>query len=346
MSTALLQVQNLTVRYPARRGAATTVIDDVSFDLAAGETLSIVGESGSGKTTIGRAILGLAPVSAGTITLRGQTISNVSRSARRTLARDVQVVFQDPYSSLNPAMTIEDILVEPLAAAGVSGGRAKVRALLDSVGLPADAGRRYPREFSGGQRQRVAIARALALEPALIVCDEPTSALDVTTQAKVLSLFEELQQSTGVAYLFISHDLGVVNEISDRIAVLYRGKIVELGQAHQVATAPRHDYTRRLQMAAPVADPLKQRERREQRMALLAAADSTTQEPAPIGTETGAQTGTEIGAGPSASSTSPAQPTATGSTSPNSTPSNSTSSGSTSSGSTSTNATGSTAPRG
>jgi ABC-type glutathione transport system ATPase component len=196
----LLQVQDLVVRFPGRRGTSVTVIDGVSFDLAPGETLSLVGESGSGKTTIGRAILGLAPVSQGDVTFRGDTISNVSRARRRKLARDVQVVFQDPYSSLNPAMTVGDILVEPLSAAGVEGGRARIRDLLDSVGLPADASSRYPREFSGGQRQRVAIARALALNPAVIVCDEPTSALDVTTQARVLTLFKDLQKATGVAY--------------------------------------------------------------------------------------------------------------------------------------------------
>ena len=264
----LLEVKDLVVRFPGRRGDAITVIDGVSFDLAPGETLSLVGESGSGKTTIGRAILGLAPVTAGSISFRGDTISNVPRSRRRKLASDIQVVFQDPYSSLNPSMTVESILVEPLAAAGVEGGRARVRQLLDAVGLPAGAGQRYPREFSGGQRQRVAIARALALEPAVIVCDEPTSALDVTTQATVLSLFKDLQAATGVAYLFISHDLGVVNEISDRIAVLYKGRIAEIGEAHQVATKPRHEYTHRLQMAAPVADPRKQRIRRERRLEL------------------------------------------------------------------------------
>jgi peptide/nickel transport system ATP-binding protein len=246
----------------------------VSFDLHPGKTLSLVGESGSGKTTIGRAILGLAPVSEGTVRFRGDLISGVTRSRRRQLATDIQVVFQDPYSSLNPAMTVESILVEPLNAAGVEGGRQKVRDLLDAVGLPVDAGGRYPREFSGGQRQRVAIARALALNPAIIVCDEPTSALDVTTQARVLKLFKDIQKNTGVAYLFISHDLGVVNEISDDIAVLYRGQIVEIGQAHQVATAPRDPYTRRLQMAAPIADPAKQRVRRAQRLALLATEQS------------------------------------------------------------------------
>jgi ABC-type glutathione transport system ATPase component len=272
----ILQVQDLAVTFTGRRGSSTTVIHGVSFDLAAGETLSLVGESGSGKTTIGRAILGLAPVTAGTINLRGQAISNVPRRERRKLAKDIQVVFQDPYSSLNPSMTVESILVEPLAAAGVTEGRARVRELLDAVGLPDNAGSRYPREFSGGQRQRIAIARALALRPSVIVCDEPTSALDVTTQATVLKLFKELQEATGVAYLFISHDLGVVNEISDRIAVLYRGEIVEIGEAHQVATAPRHAYTRRLQMAAPVADPAKQRIRRNQRLALAVSTASAS----------------------------------------------------------------------
>ena len=267
----LLAVKDLHVTFPGRRRTSTTVIHGVSFDLAAGETLSLVGESGSGKTTIGRAILGLAPVTKGSVSFRGRTISNVSAKERRKIARDLQVVFQDPYSSLNPSMTVESILVEPLTAAGVTDGRARVRELLDAVGLPANSGSRYPREFSGGQRQRVAIARALALQPSVIVCDEPTSALDVTTQATVLQLFHDLQQATGVAYLFISHDLGVVHSISDRIAVLYRGEIVEIGEAHQVATAPRHDYTRRLQMAAPIADPPKQRLRREQRRALLAA---------------------------------------------------------------------------
>jgi peptide/nickel transport system ATP-binding protein len=271
MTDTILSVRDLVVRFPGARGSFTEVIHGVSFDLAAGETLSLVGESGSGKTTIGRAILGLAPVSAGEVTFRGSTISNVTRAERRRVARDIQVVFQDPYSSLNPSMTVESILVEPLRTAGTQGGSARVKELLDAVGLPANAGDRYPREFSGGQRQRIAIARALAMDPAVIICDEPTSALDVTTQATVLELFRELQERTGVAYLFISHDLGVVNSISDRIAVLYQGNIVELGEAKQVATAPAHPYTRRLQMAAPVADPRRQRERRADRIRLLSA---------------------------------------------------------------------------
>jgi peptide/nickel transport system ATP-binding protein len=283
MGETILAVEDLVVRFPGKRGSFTEVIHKVSFDLEEGKTLSLVGESGSGKTTIGRAILGLAPVSAGTIKFRDQVISNVSRGERRRLASDIQVVFQDPYSSLNPAMTVESILVEPLAAAGVKDGVKRVRDLLDAVGMPSDSGRRYPREFSGGQRQRIAIARALALDPAIIVCDEPTSALDVTTQATVLTLFTELQQRTGVAYLFISHDLGVVYQMSHRIAVLYQGEIVEIGDARQVATAPAHAYTHRLQMAAPVADPKKQRERRAERLRLLAeaqAADHATLTPA------------------------------------------------------------------
>lgn len=271
MTEPLLRVENLVVGFP-RQGGHTNVIRGVSFELASGETLGMVGESGSGKTTIGRAILGLAPVRGGTISYRGQVISNVSRTMRRRVAKDVQAVFQDPYSSLNPAMTVESILVEPLAAAGIKDGQARVRELLDAVGLPSDAGSRYPREFSGGQRQRIAIARALALRPSIIVCDEPTSALDVSTQATVLKLFKDLQDATGLAYIFISHDLGVVNSISDRIAVLYQGEIMEIGDAAQVSGAPNHAYTRRLQLAAPLADPKKQRARRLQRR-LFAQAD-------------------------------------------------------------------------
>ena len=269
MAEAILQVEDLVVRFGSRR-RETEVIHGVSFDLEAGSTLSLVGESGSGKTTIGRAILGLAPVSEGHIRFRGETISNISRAERRRVASDIQVVFQDPYSSLNPSMTVESILIEPLAAAGVANARTRIRELLDAVRMPSGSGQRYPREFSGGQRQRIAIARALALDPAIIVCDEPTSALDVTTQATVLALFKEIQKETGVAYLFISHDLGVVDQVSDRIAVLKQGEIVEIGEAAQVSTAPVHPYTRRLQMAAPIANPKLQRARREARLAIIA----------------------------------------------------------------------------
>lgn len=216
-------------------------------------------------------MLGLAPVSAGTISFEGRDISNLARKERRSLAKDIQVVFQDPYSSLNPSMTIEQILAEPLTANGVEGkrARARVRELLDSVSLPADAAGRLPKEFSGGQRQRIAIARALALDPKLIVADEAVSALDLSTQARVLDLFVEIQETTGVAYLFVTHDLAVVRHVSHRVAVLYRGEIVEQGSAAQVTKDPEHPYTQRLFMAAPVPDPDRQEQRRAHRLRLL-----------------------------------------------------------------------------
>jgi peptide/nickel transport system ATP-binding protein len=218
-------------------------------------------------------VLGLAPVTAGSIQLNGHEISHASRDERRDLARDIQVVFQDPYSSLNPSMSIEQILAEPLLVREWTKDAAskRVRELLDSVGLPTDAADRRPREFSGGQRQRIAIARALALDPKLIVCDEPVSALDLTTQAKVLDLFLEIQERTGVAYLFISHDLAVVRHLSHRVAVMYQGEIVEWGDGEQVSSNPQHAYTKRLMMAAPVPDPIEQAKRRDERRKLLAA---------------------------------------------------------------------------
>lgn len=279
--TPLLRVRDLEVDYPARGfHRSTSVIRGVSFDIARGETLGLVGESGSGKTTIGRAVLGLAPVTGGSIEFHGSRVDGLPRSKRRRAAQGIQVVFQDPYSSLNPSLTIEDILTEPLrvrrapdarepAARRTSSSRATVARLLDAVGLPADAGSRLAREFSGGQRQRIAIARALALEPELIVCDEPTSALDMTTQARVLDLLRDIQQRTGVAYLFISHDLGVVRRMSDRTAVLLNGEIVELDDAERIATRPEHPYTQRLQMATPIPDPVAQEQRRAERHRLL-----------------------------------------------------------------------------
>ncbi len=269
--TPLLSIQDLSVSYPTRgfRSSPVTVLDGVSLDIYEHETVGLVGESGSGKTTIGRALLGLAPVTGGRVMFEGQDISKLSRTERRRRAKDLQVVFQDPYSSLNPAMTIEDILTEPLLVSGGKAGRDVVRRLLDQVHLPQDAGRRLAREFSGGQRQRIAIARALALEPKLVVCDEPTSALDMSTQARILTLFKEIQETTGVAYLFITHDLAVVRAISHRIAVLLQGKIVELGSAAQVTGDPQHPYTQRLLMAAPIADPVAQRTRRIERRQLL-----------------------------------------------------------------------------
>jgi peptide/nickel transport system ATP-binding protein len=271
----LLDVTDLEVAYPGKgfRAKPFQALKGVSLDIAPGETVGLVGESGSGKTTLGRAVLGLAPVTAGSIEYAGRDISRLRRSERRALASEIQVVFQDPYSSLNPSLTIEQILAEPLTARGVAGktAKARVRDLLDRVGLPANAAGRLPREFSGGQRQRIAIARALALDPKLIVCDEPVSALDLSTQARVLDLFIEIQERTGVAYLFISHDLAVVRHISHRVAVMYRGELVETGDGDQVTARPQHPYTQRLFLAAPVPDPDQQQERRAARRELLAA---------------------------------------------------------------------------
>ncbi|WP_194410437.1 ATP-binding cassette domain-containing protein [Microbacterium cremeum] len=279
--TPLLDIKDLVVEYPGKgfRAQPFRALKGVSLDILPGETVGLVGESGSGKTTLGRAALGLAPVTEGSIVYDGRDISHLTRPQRRSLSSEIQVVFQDPYSSLNPSMTVEQILTEPLTAAGLATGtaRTRVRDLLDQVGLPADARDRLPREFSGGQRQRVAIARALALQPRLIVCDEPVSALDLSTQARVLDLFIEIQDRTGVAYLFVTHDLAVVRHISHRVAVMYRGEIVETGDADRVTSRPEHPYTQRLFMAAPVPDPDRQEERRVARRALLdaeAAADA------------------------------------------------------------------------
>ena len=278
----VLAVDHLAVRYPvrrssifARRPAPKAAVDDVSFDLAAGETLALVGESGSGKTTIGNAVLGLAPISAGTIRLDGAEITTASVEQRRRLAADLQVVFQNPYGSLNPSLTIGRTLTEPLQVTrrlDARESRRRIDTLLEQVGLPGDAADRYPADFSGGQRQRIAIARAISVQPRVIVCDEPTSALDVSTQKVVLELLAGLQQESGVAYLFITHDLAVVRHFADRVAVLDHGRIVETGTAADVCEHPRHPYTQRLVAAAPVPDPRMQQRRREAR---LAAAETT-----------------------------------------------------------------------
>ena len=272
---SLLEVDELRVSFPGKgwRAKPVEVLHGVSLSVAPGETLGLVGESGSGKTTIGRAVLGLVTPSGGDIRFDGTSIAGVSARDRRRLSRDIQVVFQDPYTSLNPSMTIGDILAEPLVIQGATAkdARSRVRTLLDQVGLPSDAIERLPREFSGGQRQRVAIARALAPEPRLIVCDEPVSALDLSTQARVLDQLIEIQEATGVAYLFVSHDLGVVRHISHRVSVLYRGEIVEQGEVDQVTARPQHPYTQRLFMSAPVADVSQQRERRVERRRIMEA---------------------------------------------------------------------------
>jgi ABC-type glutathione transport system ATPase component len=275
MTELVLDAQDVVVEYPSKgfRKPPVRVLKGVSIDIRPHETVGLVGESGSGKTTIGRAVLGLAPVTGGQILYKGRDIASLSRRERRALGSEIQVVFQDPYSSLNPSLTIEQILTEPLTARDVpqKEASARVRNLLELVHLPAGATHRLPREFSGGQRQRIAIARALALDPELIVCDEPVSALDLTTQARVLELFIEIQQRTGVAYLFISHDLTVVRHISHRVAVMYQGEIVESGDGDQVTARPKHPYTQRLFFASPVPDPDRQLQRREDRRRLLAA---------------------------------------------------------------------------
>ncbi|ROP42733.1 ATP-binding cassette domain-containing protein [Saccharothrix texasensis] len=262
----ILDVRDLRVSFPGKgwRAARVDVLHGVSLDIRPGETVGLVGESGSGKTTIGRAVLGLVPVAGGTVEFRGERVEDAPARQRRRLSRHLQVVFQDPYASLNPSIPIGETLAEPLHAQGMTGhdARHRVLDLLDRVALPVDAARRLPREFSGGQRQRIAIARALAIGPELIVCDEPVSALDLTTQRTVLDLLLEIQEQTGVAYLFISHDLSVVRYMSHRVNVIHRGRIVESGEAGQVTAEPRHPYTQRLLLSAPVADPTAQRARR------------------------------------------------------------------------------------
>jgi len=272
----LLRIRDLVVEYPrrGRRHPAFRAVDEISLDVRPGETLGVVGESGSGKTTVGRAVLGLAPVSAGSILFDGRDISRLTRRERRPLTRDIQVIFQDPYTSLNPLMAVGDILAEPLSAGGrLSRGDANARVveLLDMVGLPRGAERRRPRDFSGGQRQRVAIARALALDPRLIICDEPVSALDLTTQERIMTLLVELQERTGVAYLFVSHDLDVVRVISHRAVVMSAGTVVERGSVSDLLERPSHPITQRLVMSNPLPDPDLQRERRRARAALVEA---------------------------------------------------------------------------
>lgn len=270
-SPEILRVDRLAVEYPGRtRSEPMRVIDDVSFTLGHGRTLALVGESGSGKSTIGKAILGLAPVAAGTITLDGRDITHLPKRRRREVAAQLQAVFQNPYGSLNPALTIGQSLAEPIRA--VEGARAadirhRCAEIIERVGLPSDTLSRYPAEFSGGQRQRISIARAAVLRPRVIVCDEPTSALDVTTQAKVLELLTELQGMLDVSYLFITHDLAVVRAFADRTMVLQRGRIVEEGETVRVCDAPQNPYTQALVGAAPVPHPIIQRERRERRAA-------------------------------------------------------------------------------
>jgi oligopeptide/dipeptide ABC transporter ATP-binding protein len=256
--TALLEVRGLTQHFSAR-GGTVRAVEDVSFELAEGEVLGLVGESGSGKTTIGQAILRLVDPTAGRILFRGNDITTLPDRELKPFRRQAQPIFQDPFGSLNPRMTIEAIIAEPLVVHGIGRNRQerrqRVLALLEQVGLPRDSLTRYPHQFSGGQRQRISIARSLAAEPALIIADEPVSALDVSIQAQIINLLRELQQRLKLAMLFIAHDLAVVEYISDRVIVLYLGRIMEIGPARRLIGAPKHPYTEALISAVPEPDP-------------------------------------------------------------------------------------------
>ncbi len=246
-------------------------VDGVSFDIAEGKTLGLVGESGSGKSTTGYCILQLIKPTAGSILFKGQELTELGREDLRRMRREMQIVFQDPYASLDPRMTVGDIVSEPLEVHGVGtkkNRRGRVRELLDVVGFNPDYLNRYPHEFSGGQRQRVGVARALALNPSLIVCDEPVSALDISIQAQILNLLKDLQRDFGLTYLFISHDLAVVRGMSDHIAVMKNGQILEMGTADEVYEHPKHEYTKALLTAVPVPDPRRMKERRVERRKL------------------------------------------------------------------------------
>jgi peptide/nickel transport system ATP-binding protein len=264
MST-LLAVRDLKKHFPVRGGFTRSsagvvyAVDGVSFHIDRAETLALVGESGCGKSTVGRAILRLFAITAGEVVLDDRRIDDMAAGALRPLRRRMQVVFQDPFASLNPRLRVRDLLAEPIRNFGLARSSAdvaaRIDALLDKVRLPRDAGHRWPHEFSGGQRQRIAIARALAAEPDLIVCDEAVSALDVSVKAQIVNLLQDLQRELGLALLFISHDLAIVEHITHRVAVMYLGKIVELGHKRQIFSAPRHPYTQALLSAVPVPEP-------------------------------------------------------------------------------------------
>jgi oligopeptide transport system ATP-binding protein len=262
---SLLEVRNLVKHFPIKSGiffdrqvGAVQAVDDVSFSVKAGETLGLVGESGCGKSTLARSILQLLRPTSGSVIFRGTELTELSNRQLRPLRREMQMIFQDPYASLNPRKRIGQIVGDPLSLHGVASGaelKRKVEELLDRVGLSAEHYDRFPHEFSGGQRQRVGVARALALEPKLIIADEPVSALDVSIQAQIINLLEDLQEEFELTYVFVAHDLGVVRHVSDRIAVMYLGKIVEIGPAEDVYNNPIHPYTVSLLSAVPIPDP-------------------------------------------------------------------------------------------
>ncbi|MEU6621511.1 oligopeptide/dipeptide ABC transporter ATP-binding protein [Streptomyces litmocidini] len=267
----LLCVRDLTMTFPGRRGRSAPIraVDGVGFDLAAGETLGLVGESGCGKSTTGRAIVRLLEPTAGSVSYDGRDISHLSQRQLKPLRRDIQMVFQDPHSSLNPRQSVARIISDPLLVQGSSMAEARKRAveLMELVGLIPEHADRCPHEFSGGQAQRIGIARALATSPRLVVADEPVSALDVSVQAQIVNLMDRLQRELGLAYLFIAHDLSVVKRVCDRVAVMYLGRIVEIGDKERVYGAPEHPYTRALLSAVPLPDPAAERAR--ERITLL-----------------------------------------------------------------------------
>jgi oligopeptide transport system ATP-binding protein len=271
MSEPLLRVWNLTKEFPIKGGlfgghaGSVHAVDGVDFNIDRGETLGLVGESGCGKSTTGRCVLRLIEPSWGEIRFEGKDVRSLEAGELRVLRRDIQIIFQDPYASLNPRMTVGEIIGEALIIHRLTKTRRqfeeRVASLLETVGLQADHMGRYPNEFSGGQRQRIGIARALAVEPKLIICDEPVSALDVSIQAQVINLLEDLQEKLGLAYLFIAHDLSVVEHISDRVAVMYLGRIVETAPARELYASPLHPYTEALLSAVPIPDPKVKRQR-------------------------------------------------------------------------------------
>jgi oligopeptide transport system ATP-binding protein len=269
-SSPLLSVRDLKTHFPVKRGILqrtvghVKAVDGVSFDLAPGETLGLVGESGCGKTTVGRTVLRLLPATGGEVVFDGKSVFRQSAVDMRALRREMQIIFQDPGGSLNPRMRVGRLVGEPLVVHGLATGdelRVRVEELLERCGLWKQAADRYPHEFSGGQRQRIGIARALAVQPRLIVCDEPTSALDVSIQSQILNLLDDLQDEFGLSYLFISHDMAVVHHVCDRIAVMFNGRIVEVGPRDQVIHDPQHDYTKALLSAVPEPDPRRERTR-------------------------------------------------------------------------------------